>query len=99
MSVALELLDKDCILAGLTETARAWLGRLEVHPVLDSTNDYLLARVGEDWPSGAVCLTEQQRAGRGRLGRAWLSPFAASLAMTCSCSQTFIVAESPVSPV
>lgn len=80
MSVALELLDKDCILAGLTETARAWLGRLEVHPVLDSTNDYLLARVGEDWPSGAVCLTEQQRAGRGRLGRAWLSPFAASLA-------------------
>jgi BirA family biotin operon repressor/biotin-[acetyl-CoA-carboxylase] ligase len=79
-SVKLELLDRERILTGLTETARAWLGRLEVHPVLDSTNDYLLARVGEDWPSGSVCLTEQQQAGRGRLGRSWLSPFAASLA-------------------
>lgn len=80
MSAALELLDQKRILAGLTDTARAWLGRLDVHSVLDSTNDYLLARVGEGWPSGAVCLAEQQRAGRGRLGRAWLSPFAASLA-------------------
>ena len=80
MSVTLELLDRERILAGLSETARAWLSRLEVHPVMDSTNDYLLARVGADWPSGAVCLTEQQRAGRGRLGRTWLSPFAASLA-------------------
>jgi len=79
-SFGLELLDRDHILAGLTETAHAWLGRLEVHPVLDSTNDYLLARVGEDWPSGAVCLAEQQQAGRGRLGRSWLSPPAASLA-------------------
>jgi BirA family biotin operon repressor/biotin-[acetyl-CoA-carboxylase] ligase len=79
-STGLELLERDRILAGLTETARAWLGRLEVHPVLDSTNDYLLARIGEDWPSGSVCLTEQQQAGRGRLGRSWLSPFAAGLA-------------------
>jgi BirA family biotin operon repressor/biotin-[acetyl-CoA-carboxylase] ligase len=53
-----------------------------VHPVLDSTNDYLLARVGEDWPSGAVCLAEQQQAGRGRLGRSWVSPPAASLAVS-----------------
>ena len=76
----LELLDQERILTGLTETARLWLSRLDVHPVLDSTNDYLLAKDGEDWPSGAVCLTEQQQAGRGRLGRSWLSPFAASLA-------------------
>ena len=80
MSITLELLDRDRILAGLTDTARVWLSRLEVHPVLDSTNDYLLTKVGEDWPSGAVCLTEQQQAGRGRLGRSWQSPFAASLA-------------------
>jgi BirA family biotin operon repressor/biotin-[acetyl-CoA-carboxylase] ligase len=80
MSGAPELLDRKRILTGLTETARVWLGRLEVHPVLDSTNDYLLARVGADWPSGAVCLAEQQQAGRGRLGRSWLSPPAASLA-------------------
>ena len=79
-TVELELLDRERILAGLTETARTWLSRLEVHPVLDSTNDYLLTKVGADWPSGAVCLTEQQQAGRGRLGRSWLSPFAACLA-------------------
>jgi len=79
-AVELELLDRERILAGLTETARAWLSRLDLHPVLDSTNDYLLARIGNDWPSGAVCLTEQQQAGRGRLGRSWLSPFAAGLA-------------------
>ncbi len=79
-NIELELLDRDRILAGLTETAHAWLGQLEVYPVLDSTNDYLLARVGEEWPSGSVCLAEQQQAGRGRLGRSWLSPFAASLA-------------------
>lgn len=79
-AVELELLDRERILAGLTETARAWLSRLDLHPVLDSTNDYLLARIGNDWPSGSVCLTEQQQAGRGRLGRSWLSPFAAGLA-------------------
>jgi BirA family biotin operon repressor/biotin-[acetyl-CoA-carboxylase] ligase len=80
MNVALELLDRDRILAGLTDAAHANLSRLEIYPVLDSTNNYLLAKVGEDWPSGAVCLAEQQQAGRGRQGRSWLSPFAAGLA-------------------
>ena len=80
MNVALELLDRDRILAGLPDAARANLSRLEIYPVLDSTNNYLLAKVGEDWPSGAVCLAEQQQAGRGRQGRSWLSPFAAGLA-------------------
>ncbi len=80
MSEALELLDRERILAGLTTAVSSWLSRLEVHPVLDSTNNYLLAKVGEGWPSGSVCLTELQQAGRGRLGRSWLSPFAAGLA-------------------
>ncbi|MFO7640982.1 MAG: bifunctional biotin--[acetyl-CoA-carboxylase] synthetase/biotin operon repressor, partial [Candidatus Competibacteraceae bacterium] len=61
-----ELLDRERILAGLTPAARAGLSRLEVHPVLDSTNAYLLARAREGWPGGAVCLTELQEAGRGR---------------------------------
>lgn len=80
MSVAMDLLDRDSILAGLTDAARAGLSRLEVYPVLDSTNNYLLSKVGQNWPSGAVCLAEQQQAGRGRQGRSWLSPFAAGLA-------------------
>ncbi|MBK8534815.1 MAG: biotin--[acetyl-CoA-carboxylase] ligase [Candidatus Competibacteraceae bacterium] len=80
MDVMLELLDRDCIVAGLTDAARAGLSQLEVYPVLDSTNSYLLSKVHEDWPSGSVCLAEQQQAGRGRQGRSWLSPFAAGLA-------------------
>ena len=79
-NIGLDLLDQDRILADLSDTARLWLSRLEVHSVLDSTNNYLLARVAEDWPSGAVCLAEQQQAGRGRQGRSWLSPFATGLA-------------------
>ncbi len=75
-----ELLDRERILAGLTPAVCAGLSRLEVYPVLDSTNAYLMARAREDWPSGAVCLTELQEAGRGRQGRSWQSPFAAGLA-------------------
>ena len=69
MSSALELLDRERILAGLTTTAQLALNRLEVFPALDSTNAYLQAGAQEHWPSGAICLAEQQSAGRGRLGR------------------------------
>lgn len=82
MSVALELLDRDRILAGLTDATRAGLSRLEVYPVIDSTNSYLLGKAREGWPSGAICLAEQQTSGRGRQGRNWLSPFGASLAFS-----------------
>lgn len=80
MSATLELLDRERILAGLSVTARASVSRLETHSVLDSTNRYLLAGAQAGWPSGAVCLAEQQTAGRGRQGRPWLTPFGASLA-------------------
>ncbi len=80
MSVALELLDRERILTGLTATARAGVSRLETYSVLDSTNRYLLTGAQEGWVSGAVCLAEQQTAGRGRQGRSWLTPFGASLA-------------------
>ncbi|MBZ4193303.1 MAG: biotin--[acetyl-CoA-carboxylase] ligase [Candidatus Contendobacter sp.] len=82
MSSALELLDRECILAGLTATAQSVLSRLELFPTLDSTNAYLQAGARDHWPSGAVCLAEQQSAGRGRLGRSWLTPFGASLALS-----------------
>ena len=75
----LELLDRQRIAAGLSDDTRIRLSRLEVYPLLDSTNTYLLARAGEEWPGGAVCLAERQQAGRGRLGRSWVSPFGAGL--------------------
>lgn len=51
---------------------------LDLIPVIDSTNQYLLDRVGQ-LPQGAVCLAEYQQAGRGRRGRQWLSPFGSNL--------------------
>ncbi|MEZ8131989.1 bifunctional biotin--[acetyl-CoA-carboxylase] ligase/biotin operon repressor BirA [Enterovibrio norvegicus] len=47
-------------------------------PVIDSTNQYLLDRVGQ-LTSGTSCLAEYQQAGRGRRGRVWFSPYGANL--------------------
>ncbi|OAN16360.1 biotin--[acetyl-CoA-carboxylase] synthetase [Photobacterium jeanii] len=68
----LELLDCDKILAQVK------CPHLSLIPVIDSTNQHLLDRVGQ-LPSGAVCLAEYQQAGRGRRGRQWLSPFGSNL--------------------
>lgn len=51
---------------------------LEIIPVIDSTNQYLLNKVGE-LESGTACIAEYQQAGRGRRGRQWLSPFGSNL--------------------
>ncbi|MCG7500179.1 bifunctional biotin--[acetyl-CoA-carboxylase] ligase/biotin operon repressor BirA [Vibrio sp. Of7-15] len=51
---------------------------LELIPVIDSTNQHLLNKVG-DLDSGAVCIAEYQQAGRGRRGRQWESPFGSNL--------------------
>ncbi|HAS51218.1 MAG TPA: biotin--[acetyl-CoA-carboxylase] ligase, partial [Gammaproteobacteria bacterium] len=80
MNGALELLDRERILAGFTNKVRLLINRLDVYSVLDSTNRYLMAGARDGWVSGAVCLAEQQTAGRGRQGRSWLTPFGASLA-------------------
>ncbi len=51
---------------------------IDVIPVTDSTNQYLLDRMHE-LPSGFACVAEYQQAGRGRRGRSWFSPFGANL--------------------
>lgn len=78
----MEPLDRNRILAELSEVVRAGLSRLEVYPTLDSTNAYLLEGARAGWPSGAVCLAERQTAGRGRQGRNWVTPPGASLAFS-----------------
>jgi BirA family biotin operon repressor/biotin-[acetyl-CoA-carboxylase] ligase len=52
---------------------------VEVTPVTGSTNADLLARAAAGEPEGAVLVAEQQNAGRGRLGRTWVSPPRAAL--------------------
>ncbi|SHO58027.1 bifunctional biotin--[acetyl-CoA-carboxylase] ligase/biotin operon repressor BirA [Vibrio quintilis] len=51
---------------------------IAIHPIIDSTNQYLLERAGEI-ESGTVCLAEYQSKGRGRRGRQWNSPFGSNL--------------------
>ncbi|MBP8283800.1 MAG: hypothetical protein KAX46_07790, partial [Chromatiaceae bacterium] len=46
---------------------------------IDSTNADLLRAGHVGAPSGTLCLAERQSAGRGRRGRAWVSPFGANL--------------------
>lgn len=53
-------------------------GSVAVLPVIDSTNQFLLDRIGE-LKSGDACVAEYQQAGRGRRGRKWFSPFGANL--------------------
>lgn len=47
-------------------------GSVTVLPVIDSTNQYLLDRIGE-LKSGDACVAEYQQAGRGRRGRKWFA--------------------------
>ncbi len=71
----MQLLDKEAILAQLHQA------RLDVIPVIDSTNQYLLDRMSK-LQSGDACIAEYQQAGRGRRGRQWFSPFGANIYMS-----------------
>ena len=55
--------------------ASGLLRELWLEEVVDSTNAEVLRRLQQGATSGLVCTAEQQSAGRGRRGRAWVSPF------------------------
>ncbi|WP_349645432.1 biotin--[acetyl-CoA-carboxylase] ligase [Candidatus Parabeggiatoa sp. HSG14] len=76
----LELLDRSCILAALPVNNQQRLALLEIHSVLDSTNQYVLAQQHQVVPY--VCLAEYQTAGRGRQGRQWISPYGSGLCLS-----------------
>ena len=75
----LELLDRERIALLLGRATAACLDELHLLESVDSTNGYLLSRRLADSRRGVVCLAEQQTAGRGRRGRAWVSPFGTNL--------------------
>lgn len=72
LHMPLQLLDEAAIRARLPS------GRLAVLPVIDSTNQYLIERIGTLEP-GDACVAEYQAQGRGRRGRQWISPFGNNL--------------------
>lgn len=75
----LVLLDTDAIAASLDAEARRRIAAIEVLDDIDSTNSHLLRAAANGAASGLVCLAERQRAGRGRLGRPWVSPYGGNL--------------------
>jgi BirA family biotin operon repressor/biotin-[acetyl-CoA-carboxylase] ligase len=82
LSAPLEWLDADAIRQGLSATSLRLLADLEIHERLDSTNTHLMNRARAGAPAGSVCLAETQTAGKGRLGRSWLSPFGGGIALS-----------------
>lgn len=91
----LEFLDAEKITGLLSTGLEAGTFKVDVLPVVDSTNRYLMAAASQGAPSGRVVFAEQQTAGRGRLGRNWVSPFGCNL--YCSLLWRFNPATSALS--
>ncbi len=75
-----EFLSPDSILSGLAthfvgQTVHYW-------PAVGSTNDELKRLADEGAPEGTLAIADEQTAGRGRLGRAWVTPAGSSLLMS-----------------
>lgn len=79
LAAPLELLDAARILAELDHETQHRIARLEIHDDISSTNSHLMREGHEGAPTGTLVLAERQRAGRGRHGRTWVSPFGANL--------------------
>lgn len=77
-----QLLDTARICAALPIAVAERLGALEVHWELDSTSSELQRR-GAAAPDLSVVIAETQNAGRGRRGRAWLSPPGLNIYLSC----------------
>lgn len=71
----LQLLDAGQIEAHLDARIVPLLRGIDIHAVIASTNAYLMEIANRSQISGRVCLAEYQTAGKGRRGRAWVSPF------------------------
>jgi BirA family biotin operon repressor/biotin-[acetyl-CoA-carboxylase] ligase len=91
LATPVEPLDAGRMRAAALELGRRLPEALEVHFLIDSTNEYLQASPPPPPAVARVALAELQTAGRGRRGRRWISPFGSGL--TFSVAWTF--AETP----
>jgi BirA family biotin operon repressor/biotin-[acetyl-CoA-carboxylase] ligase len=84
LAAPLVLLDKNKIMQRL---GQGHINAIEVMSVIDSTNTYVKEHLHE-LPQGFVCLAEAQTHGRGRRGKAWVSPFGSSIYMSMAWTFT-----------
>jgi len=79
----LEFLDSTTIHAQLDDAVKMDLVDLQILQSIESTNTYLSCRVQNDFACHA-CLAEMQTAGRGRIGRTWVSPYGRNIYLSIS---------------
>lgn len=72
--------------------ATDWLARVEQFDVVSSTNDIVAGWLREGTSEVCVAIAGEQLAGRGRNGRAWTAPAAASLLLSAGFRPTWLEA-------
>lgn len=76
------LLDDGRLQAALDSAGDGAWGPVVVVPSTGSTNADAADQVDQGCPEGFTVVADEQTQGRGRLGRAWVSPYGAGLAMS-----------------
>jgi BirA family biotin operon repressor/biotin-[acetyl-CoA-carboxylase] ligase len=79
---AVDLLDRNAILAQMSAESRALVDPLEVLLTVDSTNRYVAEHAANPPGRTHICVAEIQNAGRGRRGRSWVAPFGCGICMS-----------------
>ncbi|HEV8329801.1 MAG TPA: biotin--[acetyl-CoA-carboxylase] ligase [Steroidobacteraceae bacterium] len=81
---AVDLLDRNAILAEMSPEMRERVTPLEVLLTVDSTNRHVAEQAANLPGTTHVCVAEVQNAGRGRRGRSWVAPFGTGVCMSMS---------------
>ena len=71
----IELLNEDQIYHEMSAATQSYLKELVLLDSIPSTNDYVLNAIRQQAQLPLACFCEQQTQGRGRGGRAWVSPY------------------------
>lgn len=79
---AVDLLDRNAIVAEMSPAIRKLLDPIEVLLTIDSTNRHVAEHAANAPGTAHVCVAEVQHAGRGRRGRSWVAPFGCGICMS-----------------
>jgi BirA family biotin operon repressor/biotin-[acetyl-CoA-carboxylase] ligase len=75
LGTPVELFQETSIRRELPRHRAAAVTTIHIHDTIDSTNTWLMGRAAAGAEAPAACLAERQTAGKGRQGRAWVSPY------------------------